>query len=258
LPIAPVHKQTRLNLYRRSERLRPPIVQASRSQMPLRAIVSYDGTDNDADAVVLGAVFRRAGAELALAYVRHATEPEEQREVVERDKAGRLVDAGAALLGPPAPEEHVVLSASTPEGLSMLADDLGADLIVFGSEYRTPEGRVQPGTSAERLLEGGRTAVAIAPAGMRHWSDARLGSVGAVGEMGDDGAAEVAADLAAALGGTVVDSADEADLLVVGSRPEGTPGQILLAAPMRQELEEANLTVPVLVLPVAPTLRFSG
>jgi len=224
--------------------------------MPLRAIVSYDGTDNDADAVVLGSVFRRAGAELALAYVRHATEAERKLEVVERDKAVRLVDAGAALLGPPEPERHVVLSASTPEGLSMLADDLDAGLIVFGSEYRTPEGRVQPGQSAERLLENGRVAIAIAPAGIRQWSDARLASIDAVGEAGGDGAEDVAASLAAALGGTVVERLDEAEILVVGSRSDGTPGQIQPAAPSRQALEEA--TVPVLVLPVAPSLRFSG
>lgn len=231
-------------------------MQAVRSQMPLRAIVSYDGTDNDADAVVLGSVFRRAGAELALAYVRHATEPVERREVVERDKAVRLVDAGAALLGPPAPEEHVVLSASTPEGLSMLAKDLGADLIVFGSEYRTPDGRVQPGQSAERLLEGGRTAVAMATAGMRRWSDAQLASLGAIGEAEGDGVVDVAASLANALGGTVVSSPGDAELLVVGSRPDGAPGQIQLASATRQALDEA--TVPVLVLPGQPALRFSG
>ena len=123
--------------------------------MTVSAIVSYDGTDNDADAIALGRLLRRAGAEVSLAYVRHAAEPVEGREVVERQKAARLLHAGAALLGPPEAERHVVLSASTPEGLAMLAADLGTDLIVFGSEYRTPDGHVQAGASAERLLDGG-------------------------------------------------------------------------------------------------------
>ena len=35
----------------------------------------------------------------------------------------------------------------------------GAALIVFGSDYRTPPGRVEPGGSAQRLLEGGPVAV---------------------------------------------------------------------------------------------------
>ena len=39
--------------------------------MPAKIIVSYDGTANEDDAVVLGRVFAQAGAEVALAYVRH-------------------------------------------------------------------------------------------------------------------------------------------------------------------------------------------
>jgi hypothetical protein len=181
--------------------------------MATRAIVSYDGTDNDADAVAFGRLLRRAGVDLALAYVRHAADPDQQREVVEREKASRLLDAGAALLGPPDADRHVVLSASTPEGLGMLATDLGANLIVFGSEYRTPEGTVQPGTSAQRLLDAGTTSVGVAPAGMRGWSDATISAIDAVAS---DGADEAAASLAAALGGSVVD-AGAAELLVLAT-----------------------------------------
>jgi nucleotide-binding universal stress UspA family protein len=223
--------------------------------MPSSAILSYDGTDNDADAVALGRLLRRANAlDVALAYVRHAPEAENRLEVVERQKAARLLDAGAALLGPPEAERHVVLSASTPEGLAMLAADLGADLIVFGSEYRTPEGHVQPGASAQRLLDGGTTAIAVAPAGMRDWRDAKINELGSVGYDGGEAAAGVAASLAGALGGEVSDSPDAADVLVLGSRPDGPPGQIQLEAAVRQRLEEAP--VPVLVLPVGSALIF--
>jgi nucleotide-binding universal stress UspA family protein len=223
--------------------------------MPTRVIVSYDGTDNDADAIALGRVLRRAGAELSLAYVRHAPEPRTDRELVEGRKAARLLDAGAALLGPPEAARHVVLSASTPDGLAVLAADLDADLIVFGSEYRTPVGRVEPGTSTQRLLEGGRTAVAIAPAGMRGWSDARIGAIGAIGhDGGGDPARETAIELAAALGGAVADDPAAAELLVIASRPDAPSGQVHLAALDRQRINDA--TVPVLVLPSGWVLGF--
>ena len=38
--------------------------------MPTKILVSYDGTDNDVDALALGRVFGQAGGELGLAYVR--------------------------------------------------------------------------------------------------------------------------------------------------------------------------------------------
>jgi hypothetical protein len=222
--------------------------------MPVGAIVSYDGTDNDADAVALGLLFRRAGADVSLAYVRHAA-AEGEREVIERQKAARLLDAGAALLGPPEAERHVVLSASTPEGLAMLATDLGTDLIVFGSEYRTPEGHVQPGASASRLLDGGPTALAIAPAGMRGWRDAQVGAIGTVSaDGGSEDAARVAQALAAALGGEASDGGG-GDVLVLGSRPGAPAGRIHLATAARQRLEDAK--VPVLVLPAGSALAFS-
>ena len=56
--------------------------------MSLRAIVSYDDTQNDHDALMLGLVLRDAGAKLTLAYVRHATQSQ--------PFAGLVADAAAA------------------------------------------------------------------------------------------------------------------------------------------------------------------
>src|SRR5581483_1899053 len=100
--------------------------------MPTRAIVSYDGSDNDHDAVALGRVLWHAGATVDLAYVRHAAEPSPAREEVARDQAQRMLAAGAVLLGAPGAGTHVALNASTPDGLSTLASFLDAGLIVFG------------------------------------------------------------------------------------------------------------------------------
>jgi len=48
--------------------------------MSTNVIVSYDGTANEDDAIALGRVFGSAGAEVSLAYVRHAHEPDVNRE----------------------------------------------------------------------------------------------------------------------------------------------------------------------------------
>ena len=48
--------------------------------MSTKVIVSYDGTANEDDAIALGRVFARAGADVSLAYVRHTHEPDSERE----------------------------------------------------------------------------------------------------------------------------------------------------------------------------------
>jgi hypothetical protein len=50
------------------------------------AIVSYDGTLNDEDALGLANVLRLAGLDLILAYVRHATLSERLREELEEQR----------------------------------------------------------------------------------------------------------------------------------------------------------------------------
>jgi hypothetical protein len=223
--------------------------------MPLRAIVSYDGSDNDHDAVALGRVLWNAGVEVHLAYVRHTAEPLEAREEVAREQAQRMLAAGAVLLGAPGAGTHVALNASTPEGLATLASFLDADLIVFGSEYRTPAGHVRPQPSAQRLLDGGPTAIAVAPAGMRTWNDARLDGVKTIGHDDGDSAPETAAGLAAALGGSTTTDWDAADLFVLGSRTDGPPGRVTLPAASLQRIEDA--TAPLIAVAAGKPLDLS-
>src|SRR5579872_2407295 len=120
-------------------------------------IVSYDGTDNDRDALALGDLLAGAGAPLELAYVRHS-------ERLEEHEAVALLARGAASVRRPDAPQHVVVSASTAEGLRGLARERGADVVVFGSEYRTAPGHVDPQATARRLLDGGQVALALAPA----------------------------------------------------------------------------------------------
>jgi nucleotide-binding universal stress UspA family protein len=222
-----------------------------------KIIVSYDGTENDTDALALGRLLGRLGGSLALAYVRHHAEDDRGRERLAQHEAEELLETGARWLDDPDVPRYVVLSASTPEGLRELAEREGADVIVFGSEYRTAPGHVEPQTSAQRLLEGGPIAVAIAPAGLRDRTDLGVGTIAAVGEEGDPSPRETAASLAAALGATVVSRASgDVDLAVVGSKPGTAAGRVTLSAAAQYLIE--MLRCPVLVLPHGVALRFGA
>jgi nucleotide-binding universal stress UspA family protein len=211
-------------------------------------IVSYDGTPNDDDALALGKQLARIGAKLALAYVRHSQEFDPAREELAQHDAERRLEQGAAWLGDPGIAQHVVISASTWEGLAKLAEAEGASAIVFGSDYRTPPGHVEPGTTAQHMLDGGTVAVAIAAAGLRTQPDREIRSIAVpLAGPANDVARQTAAALAAELGATVVEARSEpADLIVVGSQPDAPPGRIVLGGDVRAELNNARSSVLVL------------
>jgi nucleotide-binding universal stress UspA family protein len=225
--------------------------------MPMspKLIVSYDDTDNDRDALALGQVFARAGATVDLAYVRHARAAIRDQEVREQRRAAELLDRGAHAIGAPRAARHVVVHASTGEGLRELALREHAELIVFGSDYRTAAGTVRPGTSAQRLLSGGPVAVALAPAELRAQEPLRIARIGVLAEDGDDAAEQTARSLALALGATVVGEGERADLLVVASREQGEVGRVTLSAIAEYEIETSSR--PVLVVPRGVALRFT-
>jgi nucleotide-binding universal stress UspA family protein len=222
--------------------------------MPVKIIVSYDGTANEDDAVALGRLFAGAGAQVSLAYVRHVSEADRAREDIAQHEALALLERGAELLGDPAAPKHVVTDRSTPEGLAALAEREGAEVIVFCSDSHTAKGHIAVGNSAGRLLEGGKTAVAIAPVDLAE-SNPTIQRIVAVGD-GEGGARETAEALAAALGASVAPVAnDEADLLVIDSRPEAEQGRVSFSASAAHLIEIA--TCPVLVLPRDVTLQFA-
>lgn len=222
---------------------------------PQTLIVSYDGTPNDEDGLALGKMLAAAGFTLTLAYIRHAREFDARREELAQHDADQRLARGAELLGDLNVARHVVISASTGEGLGRLAASEGASLIVFGSDYRTAPGHVEPGTSAQHLLDGGSVAVAIAPAGLRTQLGGQIRSI-AVPLAGptNNVARQVAGELARKLGAALVDSsADSVDLIVVGSQPDAPPGRIVIGGDVRSELGRARASV--LVLPADAPLR---
>jgi nucleotide-binding universal stress UspA family protein len=219
--------------------------------MALKIIVSYDDTDNDRDALALGRLLAISGAELSLAYVRHAVGG-----ALEQKEAEEMLARGAASVGSPDMPRHVVVNAGTSLGLRELAESEGADVIVFGSEYRTSPGTVRPGISAHKLLLDGPAAIAIAPAGLQSNPALSINTVGVL-DGGDPSARETANSLAAALGATVGEhGAGPVDFLVVGSRPEAQAGKVTLSAASDYAVETS--TTPVLVTPRGVALSFGG
>ncbi len=223
-----------------------------------RVIVSYDGTNNEDDAIALGRVLQHAGAEVALAYVRHHRESEPQREAQAEAEAEALLQRGADLLGTPDAARHVVADRSTPEGLRGLAEREHADLIVFCSDSHTARGNVSVGNSAQRLLDGGRVAIAIASAGLADRGSSTAQRIAVTEDPTDPSAQQTAQALAQALGAEVVTAVKGhgADLLVVGSRPEAGQGQVALSAATQNLIEED--AGAVLVVPRGVALAFEG
>jgi nucleotide-binding universal stress UspA family protein len=222
--------------------------------MSAKIIISYDGTNNEDDAVALGRLFASAGAEVALAYVRHAPEGETSREILAQHEAETLLVRGAELLGDADAQRYVITNPSTPEGLSTLAKQNDADVIVFCSDSHTAKGHIAIGNSAQRLLNGGSTAVAIAPAGFAQSAAARVQKIGVVG---DGSAQTTAAELARSLDAEVGAAGEQnVGLLVVGSRPEAQEGTVSISAASENLIEIA--TSPVLVVAHGKAISFGG
>jgi nucleotide-binding universal stress UspA family protein len=224
--------------------------------MAVHAIVSYDDTQNDHDALMLGRILRDAGAGLTLAYVRHAQHRRPDDEQLSQREAEQLLERGARWLDDVYVERRVVLSPSTADGLGWLAAQEEADLIVFGSDYRTPRGRVAIGRSAQTLLEGGPAALALAPADYAGVTDHVVRTIGVLRGTADEAAIETAFSLAGRLDARVVDGDRSVDLLIAGSRREAREGRIMITANAQNGLERA--TAPVIVVARGVPLRFES
>jgi nucleotide-binding universal stress UspA family protein len=219
--------------------------------MTPHAIISYDDTPNDQDALVLGQLLANAGTRLTLAYVSHQPEADEHA-------AWDLLERGALWLDdvPYHVDRRVIVSASTGEGLKWLALHERADMIVFGSDYRTATGHVAPGRSAQTLLEGGPAALAIAPADYRERGDEPIRTIGLLADPGDDATLETARELAGVLDATVTRDEPRVGLLVVGSRSEAPHGHVLITAAAANAVENAKC--PVLIVARGVPIEFGS
>ena len=228
--------------------------------MATHVIVSYDDSPLDRDALALGAFLSDADATLTMAYVRHAAESRADREQLAAGAAAQLLAHGAARLDAPASAQRVIVSPSTPAGLGALAAEIAADVIVLGSEYRTPPGHIGLARTAQTLLENGPAAVALAPAGY----DAADGStsrgrdvhrIGILPGSADDASFATAHALAERHGAIVSDDCREIDLLVVGSRPQAPEGRVMVSSSAARAIEEARAPVIITARGVALAFR---
>lgn len=220
-----------------------------------KVIVSYDGTATDSDALALGRLLAAAGCELMLAYVRHVAATDRAEEQREQQEADAILARGAESIGMPDLPRAVVWSPATGAGLEALAEREGADVIAFGSDYRTPAGSVRPGVSAQRLLQGGTVAVALAPAGAAAGSELTVATVCTIDERGDDAAQVTGEGLARLLGAAVTERASAGvDLIVIASQAGAPPGRLALSGAATYVLETARCCV--IVLPQGKALAF--
>ena len=222
--------------------------------MSPRALISYDDTPGDHDALMLGRILADAGADLTLAYVRHCTHGDCSQELVEERDAEMLLQRGADWFSGLRVDAGIVVSPSTSEGLRQLADQEEADIVVFGSDYRTAPGHVAPQRSTQALLDGGTTAVAIAPSGYHGEWAPRVHRIGVLAIPGDDATIATARSLGDSFGATLTRDEHQVDLLVVGSRLEAPTGRVMISAQAQNEIE--NATCPVLVLPRGVEIDF--
>ena len=223
-------------------RCRVPFAEHWRA-MCAQVIISYDGTENDDDALVLGKLLAVDTSNLALAYVRHAAEFDPERESLAQHDAERRLEQGAARLGDPKVACHVVFAPSTPDGLEELAAAENASVIVFGSDYRTPPGHAEPPASAQRLLEIGAIAIGVAAAGQRATTGAKISSIAVFPADGHDAARQTADALATRLGAEITDAG--ADLIVVGSQADAPTGRLALSGSARRMLDASRGSVLV-------------
>ena len=223
--------------------------------MGANVIISYDGTPNDDDALALGKMLARAGFTLALAYVRHSREFDPRREEVAQHDADQRLERGAATLGDAEITRHVVIGASTGAGLGQLAESEGASVVVFGSDYRTTPGHVEPGTSAQHLLDGGSVAVAIAAAGLRTQLDGAIIPSPCPRRPDERRRPRDRGRAGRELGATLREArAEPVDLIVVGSQPRAPAGHVVVGGDVRNELNSARSSVLVLAagVPLLP------
>ncbi len=175
-----------------------------------KIVVGFDGTDQARDALRLGAtVAQGVDSQLVVASAIEFGP-------LEIDAAGgdyneataehyeKVFNLAQAELGD-TDFEHHELQDTAAHGLTELAEDEQADLIVIGSTHHGPIGRVLAGTVAARLFQGAPCAVMVAPRGWSAREHAGLGLIG-VGYDGSDEsrlAVARAAELARAFGATL-------------------------------------------------------
>lgn len=139
------------------------------------------------------------------------------RDALQDDAEAMLRRMAAPLdeLGPERVSLRTVASTSPARALHGLAESANAALVVVGSSRTGSLGRVLPGSTGERLLQGSPCAVAVVPLGYRD-AVRELRRVGAAVDGSDESAAAVRA-------AAVIARATRGELTVIAVQPDIVP-----------------------------------
>jgi nucleotide-binding universal stress UspA family protein len=129
-----------------------------------KILVGYDGREASRDALALAAVLRAADGVVIAACVYPVTGHADNERLVADAAEQTLAEARMQIDGRWL-ECTRVPGQSPAHGLHVLSEKVDADLVVVGSSHRAEHGRVQTGSTGERLLNGSPCPVAVAPMG---------------------------------------------------------------------------------------------
>lgn len=136
-------------------------------------LVGLDGREHDADALALARSLQLAlGGAVVLAHVIPPIFPGRgmaEGEALERRRGRELLSHAAGNLGagvdPEFVDTELVDCGPAASGLSRLAVERQASMLVLGSSHRGVVGRIVPGGVASQLLTRAPCAIAVAPVG---------------------------------------------------------------------------------------------
>lgn len=223
-----------------------------------RVVVGLDGSESAGEALVLAQRLADPDGVLVLAGVDAHRSFRLPHGHVRESPAAVLDAARAEVEGDRAVICVQRAAASAARGLTEIADEQHADLVVLGSRRSGPEGRISPGRTAARLLQGGPCAVAVARSGEAERD--RFRHVG----VAYDGSPEAAAALEAAYGIAARDGAAmslylcmPSPALAYGGQPAPEVDQYAQAQRLRaqEQLDQAADEAPAGVNPRTVLLR---
>jgi nucleotide-binding universal stress UspA family protein len=183
---------------------------------PGPVVIGFDGTESGQDALALGTlVSRGVGVPAIVTVVYPGPAPispgrVDAEWVADRRRGAELILGQARALvgaGEPSgtqPEFRAVASSSGAHGLHDVAEEVGAAVIVVGSQRKSADAGLFAGSTAERLFAGAKCPVGIAPHDLSR-SDRELRRIGVAyidtpdAETALDAAAQFAARAKASL-----------------------------------------------------------
>src|SRR3954470_12915798 len=142
----------------------------------MTVVAGHDGSDSGDDAAALGARLARATGEPLLVVTVYPEENpigvgrvDAEWVAAMREHAQEISAAAQRYLESREIEAkyRVVGSGSAAHGLDDVAEEIGASMIVVGSERHGARRRISPGSTGDRLLHGAICPVAVAPRGFR-------------------------------------------------------------------------------------------